>query len=1111
MKRLFFTCLLAVLGLFANAQLNMTLLDQINYTQNCSSLWGYIDPEDGTEYAAVGTVTGLSVVSLEDPSNATEILFIPDVTSTWREVKSYGHYIYAVTEGGGGMLVVDMTNAPDDITWTHWMPDIPGLGTLNRVHTITVDEFGILYLNGSNLNSGGVLFVDVSADDGNPVYVGKAPAIYCHDSYARDNILYTSDIYAGVFSVYDVSDKSDVKLLATQTTPYLFTHNTWLNDAGTVIYTTDERPNAPVAAYDISDWENIIELDQFRPVATLGMGVVPHNVHVWNDWVVTAYYTDGTIIIDGSRPENLIEVGYFDSFVSQTAGFFGVWGVYPYFPSGIVIASDMQNGLLVYDVNYVRACWLEGKVTSAETGLPIAGASIHIESTQANMGFTNLNGEYKTGQAIPGIFDVEFSAVGYITKIVQATLENGVLTILDVELEPFSNISINGMVVRAEDGSPIPGAQVVIQNDQTSFNAATDDNGMFTFPAVFFGNYTIYAGAWGYLHTAIENFSVDLNTPSPVVLTMNRGYQDDFFADLGWTETHTATSGFWVRDVPIGTELNGQWANPPADVPDDLGNKCYVTGNGGGAAGNDDVDDGVVTLYSPLMDLRNFNEPVLKYRTWFFNAGGAGQPNDALQVRITNGTDVVVLETITQSLSVWRPESVFNLTGLIEMTETMQVIFETSDLPGTGHIVEAAVDAFLLFDQSPYPFFTTSDTEGCAPFTVSFTELSDSTAVWNWTFEGGSPATSNEQNPTVTYDTPGSYGVTLSVITSEGNPYSVTRPGLITVKAGPAADFNYSVGGQVVNFTNLSSGGGTFTWTFGDGASSTETNPVHTYQATGIFPVTLTTINECGTSETSQTVQILHIQPTASFSADTVIGCTPLTVQFTDISTGGPDTWSWVFPGGEPFSSNEQNPLVTYNEPGVFTVQLVASNPAGQSSSIQPQFISVGSAPAAAFSYTTDGGTVSFVNASTGGFNYVWDFGDGNTSNETNPTHTYLATGEYEVVLSVTNDCGTGTFTQTLNIIITSVDETGELGLVLAAMPNPFGDELLVKYELKESLSDVDLRVSNVLGQILHTRPIGNANGTIRLGSDVFPGSGIYFIQLSVDGKMSRTLRVVKL
>jgi choice-of-anchor B domain-containing protein len=1107
MKRIVLTFFIACFSLLASAQLNMTLLDQIDYTQVCSSLWGYIDPEDSTEYAAVGTSTGLSIVSLEDPTNIQEIKFIPDVNSQWREVKSYGHYIYAVTEGGGGVLVVNMTDAPDNITSTHWAPNIPGLGTLNSIHSITVDEFGYLYLNGTNLHSGGVLIVDVSADDGNPVYVGKAPAIYCHDSYARNNILYTSDIYAGVFSVYDVSDKSNVQLLATQATPFLFTHNTWLNDSSTVIFTTDEKANAPVGAYDISDLDNIVELDQFRPTATLGQGVIPHNVHVWNDWVITAYYTDGTIIIDGSRPENLIEVGYFDSFVSQTAGFFGIWGVYPYFPSGLVIASDIQNGLLVYDVNYVRACWLEGKVTSSATGLPVNGVSVHIASTQANSATTNATGDYKTGQAIAGTFEVTFSATGYVSKTVQAVLENGVLTILDVQLDPLSSFTLLGQTVRTLDGNPVPNAQVVLKNDQTSYSITTDANGNFTLNGIFGGTYDVYAAAWGYLHRFFEDVNIGQNSP-PLVISMSEGYQDDFFANMGWTSTQTASSGFWVRGVPVGTDFNGQAANPGLDVPEDLGDQCYVTGNGGGGAGNDDVDNGTVTLTSPAMDLSNYNEPVLKYRTWFFNGGGNGQPNDALQVRISNGTTEVVLETISQSQSQWRPQSSFNLSGLIPLTNNMKVIFETGDLQSSGHLVEAAVDAFLVEDAAEYPPFSADVTNGCAPLTVQFTDNGTEAVSWSWSFPGGNPATSTEAAASVTYDAPGVYDVVLTVVTGDGTTYAIEKPGFITVNAAPSADFNYVVNGAVVTFSNLS-GNGSYTWNFGDGSTSSEENPVHSYQQVGTYTVTLSAENSCGAVTYSQVVEITAVPPTAAFSASVTSGCAPLTIQFSDLSNGNPDNWTWEFPGGNPATSTEQNPAVTYDLPGVYNVLLKISNAAGQSQAELSQLIEVGDKPSANFGFNASDENLIFTNLSVNASSYVWDFGDGTTSTEGNPTHSYSMEGNYEVTLSATNDCGTSAFSLTVPVLVSAQSVVrGEW--VLTAAPNPFQQETVLDYALDGSFPTARLMVYNALGLPVGSLPLAQSSGRLSVGA-ALPAAGVYFLQIVAEGQMSKVLRVVKL
>lgn len=1109
MKKTLFTLLLACWVSLTFAQLNMTLLDQVDYAQDLNDIWGWVDPDDGTEYAIVGVRNGVSVVSLADPENAVEVAFLPGANSTWRDIKTWGDYAYVTNETSGGLMVIDLTDAPDNITATNWTPNLPGLGTLNTGHNIYIDEFGYAYIAGSNLNSGGMLILDVFTTPGTPIFIAAAPAIYAHDVYTRDNIMYASEIYQGRLAIYDVENKSAITLEATQQTPFNFTHNAWLNDAGDVVFTTDEKANAPIAAYDISDLDNIVELDQFKPIATLNANVIPHNVHVWEDWLIISYYTDGGIIVDASKPDNLIEVGNWDTFLGGNGGFSGAWGAYPFLPSGIVLLTDIGNGLFICGATYVRACWLEGTVTDAVTGLPIFGADIQIESSQPNMAMTDPLGEYQTGQAIAGTFDVVFSAPGYFPKTVQAVLDNGVLTILDVELDPLSSFSISGQTVRTVDSSPVAGAEVILQGDQVSYSAITDGNGNFTFPGILGGEYTLAAGAWGYKHGVIDNFTVDLNTPSPIVVNLTKGYQDDFFFDLGWTETHTASTGWWELGEPVGTTTGGQFSNPEFDIAGDLGDQCYVTGNDGGGVGDDDVDNGTVTLYSPVMDLSSYNEPVLSYNTWFFNGGGSGNPNDALEVRITNGTDEVVLETITQSAGSWNPTVEFNLASLIPLTDNMQVIFETSDMD-PGHLVEAAVDAFLVEDISAYPPFTSTATTGCLPFTVNFSDQSDSTATWTWELEGGTPATSNMQNPTVVYDTPGKYDVTLTVVTNDGNTYVIDRPDFVTVNAAPTANFNYIISGADVAFDNASTGGNSFAWDFGDNTTSNQENPTHTYQETGIFTVTLSVTNDCGVQTFTQDVLILAVPPTALFEADITAGCAPLTIEFTDLSTGSPDTWAWVFPGGEPFSSNEQNPVVTYSEPGTYSVQLTTSNPAGQSTAIQSQFIEISIAPEAAFAFSTDGNEVTFVNTSTDATTYEWSFGDGITSNEANPTHTYNSNGEFEVTLTATNDCGFAVFTQTVNIEVTGTLDLDETSYTLDASPNPFSEEILVKYDLSKNFNQANLLIFNILGKQTGNMNLGGAQGSVSL-NDEFPGSGVYFLRLMVDGKVGKVLRVVKI
>jgi choice-of-anchor B domain-containing protein len=1114
MKKTFITLLLASTCLMAFSQLNMTLLDKIDYTQDCNDIWGWVDPDDGTEYALVGTVTGLSIVSLADPTDIQEVQFIPGPNSTWRDIKTWGNFAYVTNETSNGVLVVDMSGAPDNITWYDWIPNIPGFGQLNRCHNLYIDEFGYCYLSGCNLNSGGVLIVDVFSTPGQPAFVGASAPVYSHDSYARNNILYSSQINAGTLGIYDVSNKSNVTLLASQQTPMAFTHNAWLNDDGDVVFTTDERPNAPIAAYDISNLGNIKELFQFKPIKTLGKGVIPHNVHVWQDWLIISYYSDGGIIADASRPDNIIEVGNWDTFLGGDGGYNGAWGAYPFLPSGLVLLTDIANGLSVCGATYVRACWLEGRVTDAITDAPILNASVDIDSPQPNLGATDADGRYKTGQAIAGTFDVTFSAVGYQSKTVQATLDNGVLTILDVELDPLSSYAVAGQTIKADDGTPVPGAKIFLDGDQSDYNAVSDANGNVTFPSILGGEYTLYAGAWGYLHEAVTNFTVDDNV-QPFVITLKKGYQDDFILDLGWTETHDASvsGGIWVRGEPVGTTTNnGQPVNPDFDVPNDLGDQCYVTGNGGGAASFDDIDNGIVRLFSPTMDLSDYSDPTLKYTTWFFNGGPFANPNDSLVVRISNGSESVLLEKITQSGSVWRPVSQFKLKDYITLTDNMQVIFQASDLPGSGHWVEAAVDALLVEDVPPYPFFTASATQGCTPFTVEFNDSSDSTATWLWTFEGGSPATSTEQNPVVTYDTPGTYDVSLTVLTNAGNTYTVEQSDFVVVGMAPTAGFTFAVNGSTVTFTNTSTGTGSYVWMFGNGFGSPNPNPTHTYQAPGTYTVTLTVTNGCGSDTYSQEVVIdANIAPTAQFSPGTTTGCVPLTVEFTDQSTGNPTSWSWSFPGGTPATSTEQNPSVTYTTPGTYDASLTVTNGVGSNQVTKTQLILVNNIPFVDFTFSVSAGTVTFTNTSQNATSYQWNFGNGTTSQSANPTVTYAQNGNYDVTLTASNECGFAVFTQTVQISgITAVFELDETNYKMTSTPNPFREQATVNYELSQPVAEAKLLVFNVLGERLAALPLDAMKGSVQVNQQI-PSSGVYFLRLMVDGKIGKALRVAKM
>jgi choice-of-anchor B domain-containing protein len=702
LKKMLFVCVWSLITVVTFAQnLNVFLVGHIQYPEDASDIWGYKDTASGIEYAIIGLHNGTSVVSLADPTNPTQVGYVAGASSIWRDIKTWGHYAYVTTDqGSDGLTVIDLSNLPNGVTSTNWKPTLTvngQTGTFNKAHNLWIDENGYAYISGGNLGNGGVMILDVHTTPGTPIYLGTTPNNYSHDCFTRGDTLYTADIYVGEFMIYDVSNKANPVFLGSQPTELSFTHNVWLSDDSQILFTTDEKPNASVGAYDVSDPSNVIELDQFRPLQTLGQGVIPHNVHVWEDYLIVSYYTDGLILVDGSRPENLIEVGNFDTYLTNSGGFNGAWGAYPYLPSGLILVSDINSGLYVFQPNYVRACWLEGTITDAVTGSFINNANVQIVGELASDD-ADVFGEYKTGLAVSGTYTVQVLASGYVPTIATVTLTNGQVTIKDFQLVPSVPFTISGQVVN-EQGVSIENVEVILKGVITDYSFTTNANGDFS-AIMDNGSYDIFAGKWGYKTRFIQDTSLSA-VNSNIIIELASGYKDEFVLDLGWSATSTAQSGDWERGEPEGI-LDGTFGQvvPNEDIQTDLGDACYVTGNGGSSAGANDVDNGTVRLASPIFDATMYNQPKVSLATWFVNVGGNGTPNDDLVLKISNGDSTITLEAITASASAWVLKD-YALKDYIVPSPTMRFIIETSDLQGSGHIVEAAVDDFEVYEGQP--------------------------------------------------------------------------------------------------------------------------------------------------------------------------------------------------------------------------------------------------------------------------------------------------------------------------------------------------------------------------------------------------------------------------
>ncbi|WP_020567322.1 choice-of-anchor B family protein [Neolewinella persica] len=701
MKQFFLLGLLACTTILS-AQLNTTLRDNLDYPQSVNDVWGYVAP-DGTEYAIVGTQTGTSFVSLADPDNLIEVVFIPGDNSTWRDIKTFGEYAYTVADQGNqGITAFDLSGLPNNVTFKRNVFQLPGSNrSLIQSHNLYIDTLkGRMYTTGGNenrsrINAGGIVIFDLNTDPMTPEFVGFAPAVYSHDVFSKGDTLYCSEIYEGKMSMYDISDLDDIKALGSTQTPFDFTHNAWTTEDAQFVFTTDEEPNAPVAAYDVRDKNDIKLLFEFRPLESIGTGVIPHNVHVIDDYLSISYYTDGLRVADASKPDNIIEVANYDTWPGPDGDFNGCWGAYPFLPSGLTLLTDRSTGLYVVEVDYKRAARLEGSITDELSGRPINGVQIEIAASQTIEATTDALGNYKTGLADGGMYDITISAPSYEPITVTRLLENGVCTIFDTTLNtsiPRVNIGIT--VINDETEEVIPNASFVFKNDDYAFNMLTNAEGKVAIDYVFEGDYELYVAEWGY-YTKAE-FDISPTTLGDRIFRLTPGYMDDFVTDEGWTVSGDALEGNWERAVPNGTFFRGLPVNPGRDASGDLGQECYVTGNIGGNPRDGDVEGGVTTITSPTFGPLRLAELKVSYQYWFANVGG--EPiNDTLTISITNGLETaVVKQYVDDGDPRWIADS-FRVDDYVDVTRGLQLIVTTSDFEGSDHLVEGGFDNFLVY------------------------------------------------------------------------------------------------------------------------------------------------------------------------------------------------------------------------------------------------------------------------------------------------------------------------------------------------------------------------------------------------------------------------------
>ena len=315
--------------------------------------------------------------------------------------------------------------------------------------------------------------------------------------------------------------------------------------------------------------------------------------------------------------------------------------------------------------------------------------------------------------------------------------------------------------------------------------------------------------------------------------------------------------------------------------------------------------------------------------------------------------------------------------------------------------------------------FSASPLNGCVPLTVTFTNGSSNGTQYVWYFGDGDSSTA--VNPTHTYTDSGSFSVTLIAINSSpcGNSRDTLKlTGYIHVhaKAYVALTPNPVTGCSplTVVFTDTASNDSSLFWIFGDGSTSTSSNPSHTYHK-GTYSIVLIGYNAFGCNDTTYFSSIyVDTIPTVSdsFYAVPLTGCKPLNVAFTNTSINGVE-YLWTF--GDNDSSNAKNPTHTYLDSGIYTVTLFTINDTSicgrvEDTTIKVEYIEVGSPVVISSSFTRSPISgcapiiVNFTNSSSNGNNYYWNFGNGETDTAANPKNIpYFDSGTYHVTLITYN------------------------------------------------------------------------------------------------------------
>ncbi len=609
--------------------------------------WGYTTPT-GREIAIIGTTNGTAFVDVTDPTTPQGIGFFSGPGSPWRDIKCVGTHAYSVNESGGGIQVFDLSEADAGI-----VTERASVGS-GDTHNIAADtDSGFIYRTGGGDEDAnppnGLRIYDAASNPDAPTLVGTWNDHYVHDAqvvtyndggpWDGRQIAFCCTGFDLRLRILDVTDKQAITELGeVRYSAARYSHQGWLSPDRQHFYLNDELDERQLGngtttrIIDVSDLTNPTEVGTFLN----GNGSIDHNLYTKDDLVFASNYRSGLRVFDATNPLAISEVAYLDTFISDDLPEFdGVWSNYPYFQSGTVVISDIQQGLVLAEVNLERIDF------EFPNGVP----------SQID----------PTGNTV-----VSFTATGVGVTLDPATVRLNVDTGSGV-------VQVDALTIGNTMGIPIYEANIPpIECAGTARYWVSADS---------------TAGDTSFGPASAPTFPLEATIVSSDITV----FADDFETDLDWAVTSDPelTGGAWARGTPLG---GGDRGDPPTDF--DGSGQCFLTDP---ADGNTDVDGGRTLLLSPRFDGTG-GDPICEVAIWFVNQLPTAPPSDdtmLIEISNDNGTNWTLLDELgPATVQAWL-ERRYPLAPVITPTDSMRVRFIAQDL-NDGSLVEAGIDAFRV-------------------------------------------------------------------------------------------------------------------------------------------------------------------------------------------------------------------------------------------------------------------------------------------------------------------------------------------------------------------------------------------------------------------------------